>query len=330
MKDPARAALVASPRIFTDEKSGAINGLWKGGDHGPATQTTTATDHCHDLVVFPEKNLAAGACAGNGILLDISDPVNPKRIDSVADPNFAYWHSALFSNDGRKVIYADEWGSGGLPHCRMKDPANWGGDLVFDIVDRRLAPRAFYKLPAAVDETRNCTAHNGGPIPIPGRDVVVQAWYGGGISVFDVTDSAHPFEIAYFDRGPVDANQSFYAGHWTAYWWNGAIYGSEIARGLDVLKLEPSQYLTANEIAAAELIHQEQYNPQTQSTYVWPDEPVLARAYLDQLEHARALPPARIAELRKAIAALGKARSGTAHAVALAAQLDRQGGSERR
>jgi hypothetical protein len=217
------------------------------------------------------------------------------------------------------VVYTDEWGGGTQPRCRMSDPANWGGDIIFDINGKTLTPRSIYKLPGAQGETENCVAHNANLVPVPGRDVVVQAWYQGGMSVFDITDSAHPFEIASFDRGPMDASQSFVAGAWSAYWWNGAIYGSEIARGLDILKLKPSQYLTANELAAAELIHWDQYNPQSQMKIVWPNKPVVGRAYLDQLNRDKAVTTARAAEITKALGA-----QGSAPAVALAAQLDKQ------
>jgi hypothetical protein len=319
LANPAEAKIIGSPRIFADETTGAINGLWKGGDYGPNTQKTSVTNQCHDITVYPAMNLAAGACSGNGLVLDISDPAHPKRIAAVSDPNFAYWHAAVFTNDAKKVVYTDEWGGGTQPRCRMSDPANWGGDIIFDINGKTLTPRSIYKLPGAQGETENCVAHNANLVPVPGRDVVVQAWYQGGMSVFDITDSAHPFEIASFDRGPMDASQSFVAGAWSAYWWNGAIYGSEIARGLDILKLKPSQYLTANELAAAELVHWDQYNPQSQMKIVWPNKPVVGRAYLDQLNRDKAVTTARAAEITKALGA-----QGSAPAVALAAQLDKQ------
>jgi hypothetical protein len=318
LANPADAKIVNSPRIFADEKTGAINGLWKGGDYGPGTQPSRVTNQCHDITVYPAMNRAAGACSGNGIILDISDPVHPKRIAAVSDPNFAYWHAAVFSNDAKKVVYTDEWGGGTQPRCRMSDPANWGGDIIFDIDGAKMTPRAIYKLPSAQGPTENCVAHNGGIVPVPGRDVVVQAWYQGGISIFDITDSAHPQEIASFDRGPIDATQALIAGTWGAYWWNGAIYGAEMARGLDVLKLKPSQYLTANEVAAAELVHQDELNPQTQQKIVWPNKPVVGRAYLDQLNRDKAVTPARAAEITKALDA-----QGSASALALAAQLDK-------
>ena len=204
--------------------------------------------------MFPAVGLAAGACSGNGILLDISDPVKPVRLDDAADKNFAYWHSATFNNDGTKVVFTDEWGGGMRPRCRATDQANWGANAIFDIVDRKLLFKSYYKLPAPQTAIENCVAHNGSLVPVPGRDIMVQAWYQGGVSVFDFTDSAQPFEIAYFDRGPVDAKQLITAGHWSSYWYNGYIYGTEMARGLDVFRLTPSEHLSQNEIDAARLV----------------------------------------------------------------------------
>ena len=204
---PEKAAIVNRPRIFADPTTGNIAGLWMGGDHGPGTQRTSTTNQCHDITVFPEVGLAAGACSGNGILMDISDPVHPTRLDHVSDTNFAYWHSATFNNDGTKIIFTDEWGGGTRPRCRATDLLTWGADAIFDIVDKKLKFGGYYKMPAAQTEQENCVAHNGSLIPVPGRDIMVQAWYQGGLSVFDFTDSAHPVEIAYFDRGPIDAKQ---------------------------------------------------------------------------------------------------------------------------
>jgi len=272
--DPAAARIVDRPRIFAAD--GQIAGLWRGGDHGEGTQDTTRTDMCHDITVFPAKNLAAGACSGNGIILDISDPMKPVRIDDVTDKGFAYWHSATFNNDGTKVLFTDEWGGGGRPRCQAGDPKNWGANAFYAIEDRKLEFRSLYKLPAPQGDKENCVAHNGSIIPVPGRDIFVQAWYQGGISVIDFTDAANPFEIAYFDRGPVNEDQLITGGYWSAYWYNGRIYATEIARGLDVFALEPSEFLTAEEIAAAEAAQYEGnlFNPQTQTQVVWPDEVV--------------------------------------------------------
>src|SRR5215469_8609205 len=213
---PELAKIVAGPRIFTDAQTGAVNGLWKGGKHGDGTQTTSITDKCHDITVYGAIGLAAGACSGNGILLNISDPLNPTRIEAVSDPNYAFWHSATFSNDGTKVLFTDEWGGGGQPRCRATDPMNWGADAIFTLSKGKLTLSSYYKIPAPQSEMENCVAHNGSLIPIPGRDVFVQAWYQGGVSIMDFTDAAHPFEIAYFDRGPVDAERRSGGGMWSA------------------------------------------------------------------------------------------------------------------
>ena len=298
---PAKAAVVNRPRIFSDTTTGAIAGLWMGGDHGPNTQRTSTTNQCHDITVFPEVGLAAGACSGNGILLDISDPVHPVRLDYVSDKNFAYWHSATFNNDGTKVIFTDEWGGGTRPRCRAEDPLTWGADAVFDIVDRKLKFGGYYKMPAAQSEQENCVAHNGSLVPVPGRDIMVQAWYQGGASVFDFTDAAHPVEIAYFDRGPIDAKELVTGGYWSTYWYNGNIYGSEIARGIDVFRLLPSEYLTKNEITAATLVKVDELNAQQQKKVVWPADPIVARAYLDQLARSKAMDATRIAAIEKAL-----------------------------
>ena len=202
---PELAKIVSSPRIFTDTQTGDVDGLWKGGTHGEGTQSTSTTNQCHDITIHSALGLAAGACSGNGILLDVSDPANPNRIDAVSDPNYAYWHSATFSNDGSKVLYTDEWGGGGQPRCRSTDPMHWGADAIFSLSNRKLTLSSYYKMPAPQTELENCVAHNGSLVPIPGRDIFVQAWYQGGISMVDFTDATHPFEIAYFDRGPLDA-----------------------------------------------------------------------------------------------------------------------------
>lgn len=282
--NPAAAQIVNRPFIFADSDSGTLAGLWDGGDHGEGTQTTSETNQCHDITTFPEIGLAAGACSGNGILLDISDPTDPQRLDQVIDPGFAYWHSATFNNDGTKVIFTDEWGGGGRPRCRAQDPLTWGADAFYDIVDGQLQFRSHYKMSAPQTETENCVAHNGSLIPVPGRDIFVQAWYQGGVSVVDFTDSSNPVEIAYFDRGPIDTEELITAGYWSTYWYNGRIYGTEISRGLDVFEMQPSDYLTDNEIAAASLPELKgTVNAQTQERVVWPAVPVVARAYQDQL-----------------------------------------------
>jgi hypothetical protein len=298
---PETARIVNRPRIFSDDATGNMAALWPGGDHGPGTQTSSSTNRCHDITVFPELGLAAGACAGNGILLDISDPVHPVRLDAVADKNFAFWHSATFNNDGTKVIFTDEWGGGTRPRCRATDLPSWGADAIFDVVDRKLRFASYYKMPAAQTEQENCVAHNGALIPVPGRDIMAQAWYQGGVSVFDFTDSAHPVEIAFFDRGPLDAKQLITGGYWSTYWYNGSIYASEIARGLDVFRLKTSEYLSQNEIAAATLVQSTEFNAQLQSKIAWPASSVVARAYVDQLTRTRGIRADRAAAVKSAL-----------------------------
>jgi hypothetical protein len=299
---PEEAKIVSSPRIFTDKQTGDMNGLWKGGNHGDGTQTTSQTNQCHDITVYSALGLAAGACSGNGILLDISDPLHPVRIDAVSDPNYAYWHSANFNNDGTKVLFTDEWGGGGQPRCRATDPMNWGADAIFNLSNRKLTLASYYKMPAPQTELENCVAHNGSLIPIPGRDVEVQSWYQGGVSIVDFTDIAHPVEIGYFDRGPVDGVKRAMGGQWSTYWYNGYIYGSEIARGIDVFKLVPTKYLTQNEIDAASQVHVDALNVQNQQRFVWPATFAVARAYLDQLARNNALDAEKIAALNAEMA----------------------------
>ena len=302
VEDPAKTRIVHSPAVFADPEDGTLAGLWRGGDHGDHTQETSSTDQCHDITVFPNRKIAAGACAGNGILFDISDPMNPRRIDAVVDKGFAYWHSATFNNDGTKVLFTDEWGGGAMPRCRAFDPLDWGADAIYDIVDGQLEFRSYFKMPAPQNEQENCVAHNGSVVPVPGRDLFVQAWYQGGITVIDFTDSANPVEIAYFDRGPIDEEHRTVGGYWSAYWYDGRIYATEIVRGLDVLALLPSDLLSENEIAAAALADQgREFNPQRQRIFRWPAEPAVARAYLDQLVRGNALEEAARADIDAAL-----------------------------
>ncbi len=300
--DPSKSRILSSPAVFADPETGRLAGLWQGGDHGDDTQETNQTNQCHDITVFPERGIAGGACSGNGILFDISDPLNPTRMDEVLDKGFAYWHSATFNNDGTKVIFTDEWGGGARPRCRTYDPREWGADAIYDIVDGQLEFRSYFKLPAPQVEQENCVAHNGSVIPVPGRDIFVQAWYQGGISVIDFTDSANPIEIAYFDRGPIHEEHLILGGYWSTYWYKGKIYGTEIARGLDVLALVPSEHLSANEVAAAGIANQgERFNPQQQFEVTWPAEPVVAGAYIDQLQRSNGLSPSLVADLNTAL-----------------------------
>ncbi|HEV8076313.1 MAG TPA: hypothetical protein VGP66_10710, partial [Candidatus Acidoferrum sp.] len=269
---PQDAKIVSTPRLFIDARTGALNGLTSGGSHGKngKEEKPADTDQCHDITVYTAIGLAAGACSGNGILLDIKDPVHPKRLDAVNDPNYSYWHSASFSNDGTKVVFTDEWGGGLGARCRPNDPNKWGADAIFRLKDDKLTFANYYKLPAAQGDTENCVAHNGSLIPVPGRDIEVQAWYQGGISIMDFTDPGQPFEIAYFDRGPIDPKMLVLGGDWSAYWYNGNIYASEIARGLDVFELTPSKFLTQNEIDAAKTVHVPDLNVQNQQKIEWP------------------------------------------------------------
>jgi hypothetical protein len=315
---PQEAKVVSSPRVFIDPRTGALNGLNNGGSHAeggkvdPEHDPTKPADtnQCHDITVYSALGLAAGACSGNGILLDIKDPVNPKRVDAVNDPNYSYWHSASFSNDGTKVVFTDEWGGGLAPRCRATDPIKWGADAIFKLHDDKLSLASYYKMPAAQSDTENCVAHNGSLVPIPGRDIEVQAWYQGGISVMDFTDAAHPFEIAYFDRGPINPKTVILGGYWSAYWYNGNIYGSEIARGLDVFKLTPSKFLTQNEIDAANLVQVGELNVQNQQKIVWPPTLKVAQAYLDQLARSKALSEEKLASLNEAVSKAQKSNLG--------------------
>jgi hypothetical protein len=295
---PQDSKIVSSPRVFMDSRTGVINGLNNGGSHDGKPSDT---NQCHDITVYSAIGLAAGACSGNGILLDIKDPVNPKRVDAVNDPNYSYWHSAAFSNDGKKVVFTDEWGGGLGARCRANDPNVWGANAIFNLANNKLSFASYYKLPAAQGDSENCVAHNGSLVPIPGRDIKVQAWYQGGISIMDFTDASRPVEIAYFDRGPIDPKMLVLGGDWSAYWYNGNIYASEIARGLDIFELTPTEFLTQNEIDAAKTVRVAELNVQNQQKIEYPRNLVVAKAYIDQLERSQALPADRITALRDAI-----------------------------
>ncbi|MBI4520537.1 MAG: hypothetical protein HY701_06845, partial [Gemmatimonadetes bacterium] len=318
---PEQARIVSSPRIFeglddparhaelpadvAEQRARAGGGGGAPAAAAPAPPPSPARGgptQCHDFTVYPEIGLAGGACGGYGLLLDISDVANPRRINAVADSNFAFWHSATFNNDGTKILFTDEWGGGGQPRCRATDKYEWGANAIFTLENRRMTFRSYYKMPAAQTPLENCVAHNGSLIPIPGRDVMVQGWYQGGISVFDWTDAEHPVEIAFFDRGPLDATRRSMGGSWSAYWYNGYIYNSEIARGLDVYELTPSAWLSQNEIDAAKTVRFETFNSQEQPKIVWPASFALARAYVDQLERSNGLAADRIATARGELA----------------------------
>jgi hypothetical protein len=306
------ALRAAIPRIVA-----ALGGANSGPRTGPS--------QCHDITVYPALGLAGGACGGYGLLLDIRDPVNPVRIDAVADSNFAYWHSATFNNDGTKILFSDEWGGGGAPKCRATDPKEWGADAIFTIENNKMTFKSYYKIAAPQTSFENCVAHNGSLIPIPDRDVMVQAWYQGGISVFDWTDASNPKEIAYFDRGPVDSTRQAGGGAWSVYWYNGAMYTSEIARGLDIIELTPSPFISENEILAAKTVTFPYFNAQGQPKLVWPPSFALACSYLDQLQRSNGLSAARIGAARGALAR-AEDSSGDARRTALtglAAELNR-------
>jgi hypothetical protein len=292
---------------------------------GPRTGPT----QCHDITVYPAIGLAGGACGGYGLLLDIRDAAHPRRIGAVADSNFSYWHSATFNNDGTKLLFSDEWGGGGQPRCRATDKPEWGADAIFTLAGNQLTFQSYYKLPAAQTSFENCVAHNGSLIPIPGRDVMVQAWYQGGISVFDWTDAAHPKEIAFFDRGPLDGTRMQMAGSWSVYWYNGLIVSSEIARGLDIFELAPSPLLSQNEIDAAKLVRFNYLNVQGQPKFVWPASFVVARAYLDQLARSNGLPASRLTTVRGELDRAEKAPAAARKAALtrLAGELNRDAAS---
>jgi len=323
LANPSLARVVNEPRVFQDPISGDIAGLWSGGDHGEGTQTTSRTTACHDITTYPERGVAGGACSGNGILFDISDPVHPLRLDEVVDPNFAYWHSATFNNDATSVIFTDEWGGGSAPRCRPIDPPEWGANAIFTIEGGKLRHASYYKLPVPQTEFENCVAHNGSLIPVPGRDIKVQSWYQGGISVFDFSDPWHPFEIAFFDRGPLSETELQGGGHWSAYWYNGRIYAAEMVRGLDVLELLPNDLLTQNEIDAARLVEWRELNPQHQPRIEWPTHPVVARAYLDQLNRDGAVPSDFAVRLERELGELERnSRVEGSRLASLAAELE--------
>ena len=300
---------------------GALQSIVNAASQGSADDPNPGSaespfSQCHDITVYVQRGIAGGACEGHGFLLDIKDPVNPIRLDAVADSNFSYWHSATFNNDGTKLLFSDEWGGGGAPKCRAGDPKEWGADAIFTIENNKLKFQSYYKLPAVQTDKENCVAHNGSLIPIPGRDVMVQAWYQGGISVFDWTDAAHPKEIAFFDRGPIDSTRFTMGGSWSAYWYNGNIVSSEIARGLDVAELVPTEFVSQNEIDAAKTVRWEYLNAQGQPKISWPPSFPLAKSYVDQLERNKCLTASRIAAVRQSLDA-AQHGSGPARAQAL-------------
>ncbi len=296
------------------------------GGRGAAPAGMGGPNQCHDITVYPYAGLAGGACSGYGLLLNIKNPEHPVRLQAVADSNFSFWHSATFNNDASTLIFTDEWGGGTQAKCRATDPIDWGADAIFKLSDDHLTPKGYFKMPAAQTTEENCVAHNGGLVPVPGRDILVQGWYQGGVSMYDFTDPAHPKELAYYDRGPIDSTQLVLGGYWCAYYYNGYIYGSEIARGFDVFKLTPTADLTQNEIDAAALVHFDQYNPQDQPHLTWPAAFPVAKAYVDQLARDNGLSTARIAAVRTTINSAerssGATRRKTLHSLALTLNTD--------
>jgi hypothetical protein len=291
---------------------------------GRNARGSSGPNGCHDLTSYPAYNLVAGSCGSHGILLDVRDPLHPVRLDAATDANFSLWHTAIFNNDATSVVYTDEWGGGTAPRCRVTDPIKLGGDNVLSIRNGKYERKGYIKLMAAQGANENCVSHNGGLVPVPGRDIMVQGWYQGGVNVFDFTDPTHPYEIAYFDRGPVDQTMVI-GGSWGAYYWNGYIYSSELSRGLDIFELQPSEYLTQNEIDAAKLAHLDTYNPQSQPKMHWPAAFPVAKAYLDQMVRDNDLPAARTTAIAAAVSKAEKATGSARRSAltALAASLDK-------
>jgi hypothetical protein len=289
---PEDAEIINEPRLFADPATGAVDGL----QNAPQTQNhpsgipwspTPVTDACHDITVYPKYEIAAGACEGNGILIDISNPAKPKRIDAVADPLYAYWHGATFSNDGKTVVFTDEWGGGTQARCRAGDQLSWGGNSIYDIVRGKLVFRSYYKIPPVQTTTENCVSHLPSLVPVPGRDIFVQAWYQGGASLVDFSDSSNPVEIGYYDRGPISSTPALVLGGlWSTYWYNGATYGSELARGFDVWDLTPTEQLSENEIEAAQEVEVDRLNVQRQDKLDWEPSFAVVRSSIDQLERS--------------------------------------------
>jgi hypothetical protein len=321
LRNPQDASVIGYARIFEH--------LPRSPGRGGVAASDTATrslgpQGCHDLTSYPEFNLVAGSCGSFGILLDVHNPEQPIRLDAKSDLNFSLWHTAVFSNDGERVVFTDEWGGGTAPRCRITDPQRLGGNTILSIANGRMTQHGYFKMLAAQKNTENCVSHNGGLIPVPGRDIMVQGWYQGGVNVFDFTDPTKPFEIAFFDRGPVNDSTLVMGGSWGAYYWNGYIYSSELSRGLDVLELTPSEHLSQNEIDAAKLVRMEEYNPQAQPHITWPAAFPVVRSYLDQLVRNNGLPAARTTAIATALnnaeRARGAARRNQLNR--LAAQLD--------
>jgi hypothetical protein len=330
---PQNAAVVNTPRLMGDPATGQINTLQNANPaplhpSGIPWGPSPTSDSCHDITVFPSLDIAAGACEGNGLLIDISDPANPRRIDEVSDPNWAYWHGATFSNDGKKVIFTDEWGGGTSARCRAQDTGpSWGANAIYELVDGQLEFRSYYKMPAAQTTQENCVSHLPSLVPVPGRDIITQAWYQGGVSVMDFTDAANPKEIAFYDRGPISGTALVLGGLWSSYYYNGAIYGSEIARGFDVWGLTPNDELSENEIEAASEVLFDRLTPQHQQQFAHAPSFAVVRSYRDQLERAGDIDAETLAQVDKFVdraedlEAAGRDAAADAQLIAIAAQL---------
>jgi hypothetical protein len=324
LRSPEQAAVAGYARLFQNLPR-------PPGRSGVALSDTatgrgaTGPSGCHDLTSYPAYHLVAGSCGSFGILLDVRNPERPVVLDAKSDLNFSLWHTAVFSNDARRVVFTDEWGGGTAPRCRATDPFRLGGNTVLTIAGGKMTQHGYFKMPAAQTDAENCVSHNGGLIPVPGRDLMVQGWYQGGVDVFDFTDPARPVEIAHFDRGPVNADTLVMGGSWGAYYWNGYIYSSELARGLDVLELVPNEHLSRNEIEAAKLARMDEYNPQAQPRITWPAAFPVVRSYLDQLVRGRGLPRARTTAIDAALARAERATGAARRTqlTQLATQLDR-------
>ena len=329
LRNPEQAAVIGFARIFENLPRSPGRG---GVAANPANDTSSrrsGPNGCHDLTSYPEFNLVAGSCGSFGIMLDARNPEKPVRMDGKSDLNFSLWHTAVFSNDGKRVVFTDEWGGGTSPRCRITDPLRLGGNTILSIDNGKMTQHGYFKMLAAQTEAENCVSHNGGLVPVPGRDIMVQGWYQGGVNVFDFTDPNKPFEIAYFDRGPASTTDRIIGGSWGAYYWNGYIYSSEMARGLDILELTPNEFLSENELAAAKLVRMEEYNPQAQPRITWPAAFPVVRSYLDQLNRNNGLPQARRTAIATTLDTAEKA-SGSARRNALnrlATELDRDAGS---
>jgi hypothetical protein len=318
---PETAAVVNGPRLFSDGTR--INGLQntpRTPNHpsGIPWSPRPVTDACHDITVYPALDLAAGACEGNGLLIDISDPANPQRISAISDKRFAYWHGATFSNDGKTVVFTDEWGGGTAARCRAADDLKWGANGVYDIVDGKLEWRSYFKIPPVQTTAENCVSHLPSLVPVPGRDILVQAWSQGGASLIDFSDSESPEEIGYFDRGPINAANLVLGGFWSTYWYNGAAYGSEIARGFDVLGLTPTDQLSDNEIAAAQEAQVDRLNVQHQDPLTWEPSFNVVRAHIDQAVRAGDLTGKQLDQVDKFVDRAERFNSGHQQAAASA------------